>query len=238
MSLYVMADLHLSTKANKPMDVFGSRWHGYMDKIERRWNALVEKNDTVIVPGDISWAMKLDEAEEDIRFLDRLNGKKLISKGNHDFWWASEKKMTDAFSLWDTNTISILHNNAYLLEDSVLCASRGWYVEPKLQGKIFDTDYEKIVSRECGRLKLSLDCGLRLDPERKLPIYVFLHFPPVFGDFVCRPIIDVLHEYRVGRLFFGHIHGNYIAPSSFEYESIKMEIISSDYLDFYPKKII
>lgn len=235
MALYVMADLHLSTETDKKMDVFGSRWQGYMDKIEKRWNAIVEDGDTVVVPGDISWAMKLEEAKGDLTFLDRLNGKKLISKGNHDFWWASEKKMTDAFALWDTNSISILHNNAYVCEGFVLCASRGWYVEPKMQGKIFDTDYEKIVARECGRLKLSLDCGHAIG--NGLEALVFLHFPPVFGDFVCKPIIDALHEYGVRRLFFGHIHGSYRISPSFEYEGIKMEIISSDYLDFYPKKI-
>ena len=141
MALYVMADLHLSTETNKPMDVFGSRWQGYTEKIEKRWNSLIEDGDTVVVPGDISWALKLDEARSDMLFLDRLRGRKLIGKGNHDFWWASEKKMLAAFENWGIKSISVMHNNAYLVEDKIICSSRGWYVEPKLQGKIFDTDY-------------------------------------------------------------------------------------------------
>lgn len=237
MALYVMADLHLSTETNKPMDVFGSRWQGYTEKIEKRWNSLIEDGDTVVVPGDISWALKLDDARSDMLFLDRLRGRKLIGKGNHDFWWASEKKMLAAFENWGIKSISVMHNNAYLVEDKIICSSRGWYVEPKLQGKIFDTDYEKIVSRECGRLKCSLDMGKKIREEHDCMIYVFLHFPPVFGDFVCRPIVDVLHEYGIGRVFFGHIHGNCSAPPYIEYEGIKMEIISSDFLDFYPKRV-
>lgn len=238
MALYAMADLHLSTENNKPMDIFGSRWQGYTEKIKKRWNAVVEDGDTVVIPGDISWAMRLNEAEGDFLFIEQLNGKKLIGKGNHDFWWSSEKKMTDAFSTWGISSISSMHCKAYEVDGKIICFSRGWYVEPKAQGKIFDTDYSKIVARECVRLSLSLDEGVRLRGERSnIPIYVFMHFPPVFGDFVCRPIIETLHKYGIEHVFFGHIHGCYSVPPYCVYDGIRMEIISSDYLDFYPKRI-
>lgn len=232
MSLFVMADLHLSTTTDKPMDIFGSRWQSYMTKIEERWRAVVTDEDTVVIPGDISWALSLDEAIGDMKFLDSLPGHKIIGKGNHDFWWSTLTKMKKAFEENGIRTIDFLFNNAYNAEEYTLCGTRGWYVEEKLQATKFDTDYDKIVSREVSRLRASLEAGKQMAEGRQL--LVFFHFPPVFRGFICREIVDVLHEYGIKNCYFGHIHGLYSIPRSIEFEGITMSMISADFLDFTP----
>ncbi len=158
--LFVMADTHLSFSADKPMDIFGSRWRSYMKKIEARWRETVTERDTVIIPGDVSWAMTLKEAEQDLLFLESLPGQKIISKGNHDFWWSTAKKLEEFFLENGVHTIHLLYNNAFLLGDRVICGSRGWFSDEKAAPD--DTDYRKIVTRECQRLAMSLDAGLTL----------------------------------------------------------------------------
>ncbi len=240
MAIYTMGDLHLSTNArtNKSMEVFGRRWQGYVDKLKRNWEAVVSPDDTVVIPGDISWAMKLEEALPDFRFLEALPGRKLIGKGNHDFWWMTAKKMTAFFEENHLTSLHILHNNAYLVEGRVLCGTRGWFMEEKQQVAVGEVDYDKIINRELIRLKLSLDEAMRLQKETAEqtghlpPVSVFLHFPPVWMDFVCRPFVDVLHEYGDPDCYFGHIHGFYNAPTAFDFEGIRMRLVASDALDF------
>ena len=242
MSIFTLADLHLSTdsRTNKSMEVFGARWQDYMAKIEKNWNAVVGDDDTVVVPGDISWATRLEDAESDLRFLDSLNGKKLIGKGNHDFWWTTATKMNAFFKEKGFSTISILYNNAYIVEDRIICGTRGWFPDESRQITVGDVDHTKIVNREVTRLKLSLDAARKLQEERKaesgelLPITVFLHFPPVWGDFVMREFIDVLHEYGINECYFGHIHSAYNQNGRFEFEEIKFALVSSDFLSFHP----
>ena len=181
MSIFVLSDLHLSTDSltNKSMEVFGSRWQGYIPKIEKNWNAVVGADDTVIVPGDISWATRLPEAESDLRFLDSLNGKKLIGKGNHDFWWSTAAKMNAFFEEKGFTSLSILYNNAYIVEDRIICGTRGWFPDETRQVTVGEVDHAKIVNRELTRLNLSLDAAVKLQAERveqtgeELPISVF-----------------------------------------------------------------
>ncbi len=245
MSIFVLSDLHLSTDAttNKSMEVFGSRWQDYISKIEKNWNAVVAENDTVIIPGDISWATRLEEAESDLRFLDSLNGKKLIGKGNHDFWWSTATKMNAFFEEKGFSSLSILYNNAYIIEDRIICGTRGWFPDESRQVTVGEVDHAKIVNREMTRLKLSLDAAKKLQDEKadesgaRLPIEVFLHFPPVWNDFVMQEFVDALKEYGIRGCYFGHIHSYYSQPSRFEYEGIKFTLTSSDFLNFYPLKI-
>ncbi|MBQ9121703.1 MAG: metallophosphoesterase [Clostridia bacterium] len=232
MSLFAMADLHLSTTTDKPMDIFGSRWQSYMEKIEARWRAVVSEEDTVVVPGDISWGLSLEEAIGDLIFLDSLPGHKIIGKGNHDFWWSTVTKMKNAFEENGIRSIDFLFNNAYNAEEYTVCGTRGWYVEEKLQATKFDTDYDKIVAREVSRLRTSLEAGRKIADGREL--LAFFHFPPVFRGFICREIVDALHEYGVKNCYFGHIHGLYNIPRSIEFEGISMSMISADFLDFTP----
>ena len=241
MSIFVLSDLHLSTDSatNKSMEVFGARWQGYIPKIEKNWNAVVGDDDTVIVPGDISWATKLTEAESDLRFLDSLNGKKLIGKGNHDFWWSTATKMNAFFEEKGFSTLSILYNNAYIVEDRIICGTRGWFPDEAHQVTVGDVDHAKIVNRELTRLSLSLDAATKLQAEHGagLPISVFLHFPPVWCDCVMEEFVAALKESGVQECYFGHIHGAYNAPGRFEHDGIKFILTSSDFLSFYPLKI-
>ena len=135
MSLFSIADLHLSQTVNKPMDKFGSRWPNHTEKLIKRWNAVVTNNDTVIVPGDISWGISLEEALEDLLLIENLPGKKLIGKGNHDYWWGTLTKMKQFLDEHNISTIQFLYNNAYEVEDYIVCGTRGWYVEEKLQNE-------------------------------------------------------------------------------------------------------
>jgi predicted phosphohydrolase len=168
----------------------------------------------------------------DLKFIDSLPGKKIIGKGNHDYWWSTVTKMNAFFKENGITTIDFLFNNAHETEDYIIAGTRGWYVEEKLQATKFDTDYDKIVSREVSRLRTSLEAGKKMADGREL--LVFFHFPPVFRGFICREIVDVLHEYGVKNCYFGHIHGLYSIPRSQEFEGIRMTMISADSLDFTP----
>lgn len=235
MALFALGDTHLSIGIDKPMDIFGDRWKDHTKKIEKGWNAVVKEDDTVIVCGDISWASSLEEAGADLKFIDALNGKKLILRGNHDYWWSTISKINNAFCDLKISTIEILQNNAYLKEGRVICAARGWFNDKKLAPA--DIDYSKLIQREVGRLRLSLEAGAKLALENGIArsdILVFLHFPPVFGDCVCREMIDLLHEYDIHTCYYGHVHNVYNIARCFEYEGIKLTIVSADYLGFVP----
>lgn len=234
MSLYSIADLHLSHSADKPMDVFGSRWLSYTEKLEKNWRAIVSPDDTVVVPGDISWAMSLEEATADFAFIDSLPGKKLIGKGNHDYWWSTMTKMKAFTKANEFASIDFLYNNAFVCEDYIVCGTRGWYVEERLQNARENADYDKIVAREAARLEISLNEAERLRTDSRRPILVYLHFPPVFRSFVCRELVDILHAHHVRHCYFGHIHGVYNVPRCTDFEGISMTLISADFLNFVP----
>lgn len=241
MSIFTIADLHLSTldSTDKSMEIFGKRWTGYIDKLKSNWLKLVKETDTVIIPGDVSWALTLNEAESDIRFLDSLPGKKIIGKGNHDFWWCTMKKHTAFFEKIGVKTISFLYNNAHETENFIIAGTRGWYHDEDAVNTPNDTDFEKLTNRETLRLKMSLDEAMRLkesSPEKE--ILVFMHFPPFWNGKESEPIINLLTEYGIKRLFYGHIHGNYTVAPEFVYKNVRMCIVSADYLNFTPKIIV
>lgn len=236
MALYCIGDIHLSLAASKPMDIFGSRWQGYTEKLTRGWNSVVSPDDTVVVAGDISWGMTLEEAAPDLEFLSALNGQKLILKGNHDFWWQSQKKIDTLFAEKGIDNIKPLHNNAYAVGDLILCGSRGWFCDPKASPE--NTDPEKISAREVLRTEFSLRAGLELNKDGSRELIAFFHFPPVYRGWVCRGIVDLLHRYGVKRCCYGHIHGVYDIPPTFLFEDIAMTIVSADYLRFIPLLIV
>ena len=245
MAIFVLSDLHLSTdlSMNKSMDIFGDRWRDYMVKIRKNWDSVVTPSDTVIVPGDISWATRLSEARADLDYLNRLNGTKLLGKGNHDFWWSTASKMYKFFEENGFDTLKILYNNAFDLEDRIICGTRGWFPAESKQLTVGNVDYAKIVNREVTRLRLSLEAAKKLQISeqdkngRTLPIEVFLHFPPVWADFSMPEMLNLLQEYEIKRVFFGHIHSAYSAPRSFECQNMTFTLTSSDFLNFYPLKI-
>ncbi len=221
MALYTMADLHLSFSTGKPMDIFGDRWKDHPEKIAQRWP--LTEDDTIVLPGDFSWAIDFKELAEDMAFLQALPGKKILSKGNHDYWWETMAKLKK-FSA-DYPSISFLHNNSYTVGAARICGTRGWTLEGT------DED-EKVLHREVGRLRTSLEQG---EGE---PL-VFLHYPPVFGDLQCEPILEVLKEFGVKECYYGHLHGPGATNLAVQGEvsGIRFRLVSADHLDFIPLKI-
>lgn len=225
MSLFAIADLHLSLGVDKPMDVFPG-WQGYVQKLEKNWRENVKPEDTVVIAGDISWALDISESVEDFAFLDSLPGTKILLKGNHDLWFSTKTKVERFFEEQGFSTLKILFNNAYEYEDYVICGTRGWMNE--------QTE-KKVLLRECGRLRLSLDAGKKMG---KKPL-VFLHYPPVYGGGECYEILQVLLEYDIRQVWYGHIHG-YSAGYAIngERNGIDFRLISCDFIQFNPVKII
>ena len=241
MSLYTIADLHLSTfdKTNKSMEVFGKSWADYMTRIENNWRRLITDEDTVVIPGDISWALSLEEAESDLRFLDSLPGRKILGKGNHDFWWTTMRKHQAFFEKCGISSISFLFNNAHECGNFIIAGTRGWYNDEDAVNAPDNADFEKLTNRESLRLKASLEEARRLQeasPEKE--IIVFMHFPPFWNGKASEGLIALIKEYGVRRVYFGHIHGNYTVDPKFTYEGIDMHIVSADYLKFLPKLIL
>lgn len=240
MSIFTISDLHLSTldSTNKSMDIFGKRWIGYAEKLKSNWLKLISDSDTVIIPGDISWALTLDEAISDLKFINSLPGKKILGKGNHDFWWSTMKKHNEFFEAHKIDSISFLFNNAHETDEFIIAGTRGWYHDEDSTNAPNNTDFEKLTNRETQRLKLSLDAAKKIQsasPQKE--ILVFMHFPPFWNGKESTPIINLLSEYKIKRVYYGHIHGNYTVQPEFTYKDIKMSIISADYLEFIPKKI-
>lgn len=225
MSLFAIADLHLSLGCDKPMDVFEG-WEDYTVRLGKNWRAAVSDEDTVVIAGDISWAMKLEDTEKDFGFIQSLPGKKLIIKGNHDYWWSTKRKMDTYLSSCGFSTISIVHNNAVAVGSLAVCGTRGWLYNSETGEDI------KIVNREVGRLNASIDDAVRQGAN---PV-VFLHYPPVYDGFQCSEILDVLKNRAIKDCYFGHIHGSQAAKRAVvgEYEGIRMHLISCDHLNFTP----
>lgn len=227
MSLYAIGDLHLSLTTNKPMDIFGPGWADHTHRLEEAFSHL-EEDDLTVLCGDISWGLGLDESLADFLFIDRLPGKKLILKGNHDYWWNTAAKMKRFFQENGITTIDILHNNCHYYGDFALCGTRGWFYEEEQSGH-----NEKVFNREVMRLEASLKAA----GER--PILAFLHYPPLYTGYRCPEIIRKLEEYHVRRCFYGHLHGpSHKLAVEGTVGDVEYRLVSADYLQFVPKKIL
>lgn len=228
MSLYAIADLHLSLSSGKPMNIFPG-WDNHVERLEKNWQATVSPEDTVVVPGDISWAINFDEAKADFDFINRLNGHKVIMKGNHDYWWNSMAKMNRFLDENGFDTITIVHNNYYPYGEYGICGTRGW---------IKDTEEPadaKVLAREAGRLEASIKAALA---DGKKPI-VFLHYPPIFANDYNREILDVLFRYDIKNCYYGHLHGNaHRYAVCGEVDGINYQLIAGDFVQFCPKLIM
>ncbi len=237
MSLFVISDLHLDVLTNqKSMEVFGEKWKNYTQRLKNNWSAVVEENDTVIIPGDISWALTLEESIHDLKWINALPGRKILMKGNHDFWWSTSKKMKSFFAQNELDTLEILYNGAIEVENYILAGSRGWFVDKSTQPQgVVNVDYDKVINREKIRLGMSLDEAKKLQDISGKEILAFFHFPPVWSDFVCEELVSLLKEYNISRVYFGHIHGSYNVSSVFEYDGIQFKMISADFIDFLPQ---
>ncbi len=224
-----MGDTHLSLGVpEKSMEIF-SGWNQYQSRIEQNWNKLIQSEDVIVLAGDISWGMSLEEAKPDFAFLNALPGQKIILKGNHDYWWNSMKKMTDFFQTNGFNTLHILHNNCYAYENFGICGTRGWVNMP---GESADA---KVLAREQQRLKVSLSEARK---QNLTPI-AFLHYPPLFGSSKNELMLEVLHEFEVKDCYYGHLHGKIHAKAVQGLkDGIQYHLISGDYLQFVPEKIL
>lgn len=231
MALYTIADLHLACSVEKPMDVFGGRWQGYMEKIEKNWRSRITENDTVVIGGDVSWAINFEQLRADFAYLDRLPGKKILLKGNHDLWWDTAKKMNAFVQENGFQNIVFLHNNCYFYGDTAICGTRGWFYEEDFK-KCHD---EKIFRRELGRLETSLKLGQAENPRE---VICFLHYPPIFASFRCEEIIALLRCYGVRRCVYGHLHSESLrwAVEGVQ-EGIEFILVSGDYINFMPLRL-
>ena len=247
MSIYVIGDLHLSFSENKPMDIFGDNWKGHEEKIKKDWIEKVTDNDTVILPGDFSWSMKLEDTEKDFEYINNLPGKKLLLKGNHDYWWNTITKMRKFLEENNFQNIDFIYNQGYELENYIIAGTRGWSLLEE------DKD-EKVLNRELGRLEASIKEGLQkaaalqetdniLNQEQnKKELIVFMHYPPISNSIIFNneksQFVELMKKYNVKKCFYGHLHGASIKDAfEGEFEGIEFKLISADGLNFKLYKI-
>ncbi len=223
MAVFAMSDLHLPLGIDKPMDIFGGGWENYVERISENWKETVKESDTVLIGGDVSWATYLEEALPDFHFINSLPGRKIISKGNHDYWWTTAAKLKAFSENNHLDTITFLHNNSVLADGYAICTCRGWKSP-------FESDFSgedrKIYEREMVRLELSLKEGEKLSEKR----IVMMHYPPDVG------FAELLDEYNVEFCVYGHLHGKN-AWNKFA-QSERDLLVSADYLQFMPKCIV
>lgn len=232
MSIYAISDLHLAVSVNKPMDVFGDRWANYMEKLKAAWEQTVLPDDYIIIPGDISWATYIDEAADDFNFIEALPGTKIISKGNHDYWWTTNSKLEKFKQGNNIKTIKFMHNNSFMLGNIILCGTRGW----KCPGDAdFDEEDKKIYLRELQRLELSLKSAKK-DESRE--ILVAMHYPPFNVQKQPSEFVDIMKSYGVKNCIYGHLHSHGFKNAvQGEVEGISFKLVSADFLEFVPLKL-
>ena len=228
MALYAIGDLHLCLGAAKPMDIFGGAWVGYMDKL-RQGLSVIKPEDTTVLLGDLSWALDLFGAKEDFSFINDIPGRKIILKGNHDYWWSTASKFYKFCAENGFENQYILHNNHYVYENWAICGTRGWFFEEERGGE----HDEKVFKRELMRLEASLQAAG--DMEK----IVFLHYPPKYKGYECAPILELLEKYGVGRCFYGHLHGpSHGLAMEGLWNGVDYRLVSADRLNFQPFRVI
>lgn len=234
MSIYVIGDLHLSFNTQKPMDIFGENWTGHEEKIKRDWLQKVKDEDLVVLPGDFSWETYLENTKKDFEYLNNLPGKKILLKGNHDYWWTTITSMRKFLKENNFENIDFLYNNSYEFENKILCGTRGWSITDE------ETN-EKLINRELIRLELSLQDGVNKYGTDK-EIIVFMHYPPITKAKIITgqeaKFVEMMRKYKVKRCFYGHLHGTSIADAvEGNIEGIELKLVSADGLDFELLKI-
>ena len=229
MSLYAIGDLHFSTAVNKPMNIFGDNWDNHEEKIINSWKSEVNEEDTVLIVGDTSWAINMNEAEEDLNIIHNLPGKKIYVKGNHDYWWTTVAKLNKLY-----DDMSFLQNNFYQYEEYAICGTRGWICPNDVK---FTEDDEKIYKREAHRLKLSLDAAKKAGFKKTI---VITHYPPTNDKLDPSLFTEIYESYGVEKVVYGHLHGK----ESFKMglkgirNEVEYNLVSCDYVDFNLVKIM
>ena len=227
MALYAIGDLHLCLGANKPMDVFGGNWIGYMEKLKDGMS-IITPEDTTVLLGDLSWALDLGNAEKDFSWINEIPGRKIILKGNHDYWWSTASKFYKFCDEKGFKDQFILNNNHYEYDGWAICGTRGWFFEEDVSGQ----HDEKVFKRELLRLEASLKSA------GDLPKMVFLHYPPRYKGYECPEILELLKQYEVRQCFYGHLHGpSHKLALEGLWDGVEYHLVAADYLNFRPQKV-
>ena len=231
MSVYVIGDLHLSFGTDKPMDIFGNNWENHAEKIKYNWIKKVKETDTVLIPGDFSWATYLEDTYKDFEFLNSLPGRKILLKGNHDYWWTTLNKMNNYIKNSGFENIDFLYNNSYLIENKIITGTRGWISN-------LNNENIKILKREDERLKLSIKNGIEKFGNDK-EIIVLIHYPPFIKENVEKiDFVKTMKEFNVSKCFYGHLHSDsHREAIEGKIENIEFKLVSSDYMNFDLLKI-
>lgn len=228
MALYAIGDLHLCLGAPKPMDVFGGAWVGYMDKLRKGLSCITEEDTTVLL-GDLSWALSLEEAKADFAWMNEIPGRKIVLKGNHDYWWSTVRKFDIFCQENGYENFHILNNNHFEFEGMAICGTRGWFFEEERSGE----HDEKVFKRELMRLEASLKSA------GELPKTVFLHYPPRYRGYECKEILELLERYEVRRCFYGHLHGaSHGLAMEGTWDGVEFRLVSADKLNFIPYQVM
>lgn len=228
MALYAIGDLHLSLGAEKPMDIFGGNWVGYMDKLKEGLS-VIQPEDTTVLLGDLSWGLSLEESTPDFNWINQIPGRKIILKGNHDYWWSTAAKFHKFCEINGFENQFILNNNHFEYDGWAICGTRGWFFEEERSGE----HDEKVFKRELLRLEASLKSA------GELPKLVFLHYPPRYKGYQCDEILQLLEKYEVRRCFYGHLHGpSHKLAMEGLWDGVEFRLVSADFLDFKPFTVI
>ena len=228
MALYAIGDLHLCLGAPKPMDIFGGAWVGYMDKLKEGMSCITAEDTTVLL-GDLSWALDLETAAQDFAWINEIPGRKIILKGNHDYWWSTVAKFNKFCEANGFHDMYLLNNNCFEYGDWAICGTRGWFFEEERHG----AHDEKVFKRELCRLEASLKAA------GEKPKMVFLHYPPRYKGYECREILELLEKYGVRRCYYGHLHGgSHKLAMEGLWDGVEFRLVAADYINFKPQTVI
>ena len=230
--IFAIGDLHFDYTKEKPMNIFGDNWENHEEKIIENWKKMVKDDDLVLLPGDISWALKLDTASLDLKRIDELPGIKIISKGNHDYWWSSLNKLNEL----GLETVDFLHNTGMVVGNVAICGSRGW---TDIDAGSVDEQDEKIYKRELNRLKLSIDAMEKEAEEKDISHRIaMLHYPPFSSKGEPNDFADILKEAKIDLCVYGHLHsyGHKFVVEG-EFDGVRYQCVSSDYIGFKVQKL-
>lgn len=230
MSIYAIGDLHLSFANPKPMNIFGNNWNNHEEKIKLDWISKVKEEDTVVLPGDFSWAMNLKDTKKDFEYINNLPGKKIMSKGNHEYWWTTVTNIKNFLKENNFSNIDFLYNNSIEVEDKLICGTRGWNLNLESETS------NKIITREEIRLEISIQDAINKNLDKE--IIVFMHYPPIIKQNLNTGFFKILKKYNIKRCYYAHLHGNSIKEAlNGVYDGIEFKLVSADGLDFKLLKI-
>ncbi len=222
--IFAISDLHLSFNTNKPMNVFGSRWDNYEEKIKENWQSKISSDDVVLMPGDTSWSTYIRDAYDDFKFIEDLKGTKIITKGNHDYWWETLSKLNNFLSENNLKTIKFVHNTCEVFGNVAVCGTKGY---PETEKEPESDDEKKLYNRELERLKNAITTAKKTGAEK---IIVMLHYPPGPNTEFAR----CLQDEKVDFCVFGHLHGKYESAVQGDVRGVEYRLVSCDYLKFDP----